>query len=282
MSQAPSMPMFWDAYLADTTHLSTEEHGAYLLLLAAMWRRNGWVPDDDRDNARILGLTPAKWRRVKDRLRPLLVFEEDHITQKNLLKIWKITQEKIDKNRENGAKGGRPKCNKNNGKPKANGSVSQNPNKTIPEPEPYKRDTDVSLAPSRFEEFWAVYPHRHGVKKGKKPSRQKYAAAVKRGVSEQTIIDAALKYQADRRVLDGYAKDPPTWLNQECWEDEIDATKGADHARARHNRDGQGIAIAERAAQRWAEKQRARGLDSREGTDTVVPLLPARSSAGSC
>ena len=60
MSKAPSMPMYWDAYLADTTHLSTEEHGAYLLLLAAMWRRDGWVPDDDRDNARIVGLTLAK------------------------------------------------------------------------------------------------------------------------------------------------------------------------------------------------------------------------------
>ena len=49
MSKAPSMPMYWDAYIADTTHLSTEEHGAYLLLLAAMWRRDGSVPDDDKD-----------------------------------------------------------------------------------------------------------------------------------------------------------------------------------------------------------------------------------------
>ena len=136
MSQAPSMPMFWDAYLADTTHLTTEEHGAYLLLLAAMWRRNGWVPDDDRDNARILGLTPAKWKRVKERLSVFLIFQDGQITQKNLLKIWKITQEKIEKNRENGAKGGRPKSNKNNNIAKANGSVSQKPNETIPEPEP--------------------------------------------------------------------------------------------------------------------------------------------------
>lgn len=136
MSQAPLMPMFWDAYLADTTHLTTEEHGAYLLLLGAMWRRNGWVPDDDKDVARILGLTPAKWRKIKERLRGFLTFDQGHITQKNLLKIWENTQEKIAKNRENGARGGRPKSTKNKDLGKANGFVSHNPNETIPEPEP--------------------------------------------------------------------------------------------------------------------------------------------------
>ena len=98
MSKAPSMPMYWDAYLADTTHLTTEEHGAYLLLLAAMWRRNGVVPDDDKDNARILGLTVGKWRKVKERLSEFLSFDGDCITQKKLQKTWKNTQEKIAKN----------------------------------------------------------------------------------------------------------------------------------------------------------------------------------------
>ena len=39
MSKLTSMPFLVDAYIADTTHLSLEEHGAYLLLLFAMWRR---------------------------------------------------------------------------------------------------------------------------------------------------------------------------------------------------------------------------------------------------
>lgn len=80
MSQAPAMPMFWDAYLADTTHLTTEEHGAYLLLLAAMWRRNGSLPDSDADNARIVGLTKAKWRKAKARLAPFLTIQDGKIT----------------------------------------------------------------------------------------------------------------------------------------------------------------------------------------------------------
>lgn len=139
------MPMYWDAYIADTTHLTIEEHGAYLLLLGAMWRRNGWVPDDDKDNARILGISTAKWRRIKARLSGFLTFENGEISQKNLRKIWENTQEKIQKNRENGSKGGRPRSSKNNDLEKPKGSVSDKPNETIPEPEP-EPDTTIANA----------------------------------------------------------------------------------------------------------------------------------------
>lgn len=154
MSKAPAMPMYWDAYLADTTHLTTEEHGAYMLLLAAMWRRNAWVPDDDKDNARILGLTTAKWRKIKARLMETVsgfCVEDGKITQEKLKKTWENTQEKIDKNRSNGAKGGRPKSKVANNLTKANGFVSVNPNQSIPEPEPEPdiiKDTSVSLSVS--------------------------------------------------------------------------------------------------------------------------------------
>lgn len=147
MSKAPSMPMYWDAYLADTTHLTTEEHGAYMLLLGAMWRRNGRIPDDDKDIARILGMTVAKWKRTKERLSAFLTFSRGEITQQNLLKIWENTQEKIAKNKHNGSLGGRPKSNKNNEIGLSDGYVSQNPIKTISEPEP--KDTIVSSAGTR-------------------------------------------------------------------------------------------------------------------------------------
>lgn len=139
MSKAPSMPMYWDAYLADTTHLTTEEHGAYLLLLAAMWRRDGSVPDNDKDNARILGLTLAKWRIMKERfVATISGFQtiDGSITQEKLQKTWDNTQEKIEKNRANGAKGGRPQSLKDNDLSKANGSVSENLTRSRPEPDP--------------------------------------------------------------------------------------------------------------------------------------------------
>lgn len=130
MSAAPAMPIFPDAYLADTTHLTTEEHGVYLLLLMAMWRRNGTVPNDDKDLARIVGLSLSKWLKAKARLSSFLMIENGEITQKRLKKEWNYCQERREKNAQNGAKGGRPVSNKNNDIAKANGSVSVNPNES--------------------------------------------------------------------------------------------------------------------------------------------------------
>ena len=198
------MPMFWDAYLADTTHLSTEEHGAYLLLLGAMWRRNGSVPDNDRDNARILGLTPAKWRQIKARLAPLLIIDNGQITQKNLQKIWKITQEKIAVNRMNGAKGGRPKTNENNGVEKPNGFVSLKPIETIPEPEPEVSTTANAVVTLTIPE--QPNPQKgkgkvRGVARGSRlpeswnPTPKDYAFAAKHNLTREEINREADKFR---------------------------------------------------------------------------------------
>jgi uncharacterized protein YdaU (DUF1376 family) len=155
MSKAPAMPMYWDAYIADTTHLTIDEHGAYLILLGAMWRRDGSIPNDDKDIARILGVTVAKWKKIKARLSEFLTIDDDKISQEKLRKVWEKTQEKIAKNSANGAKGGRPKGNGNNNLGKANGSHSLNPNESIPEPLPEKElDKSSSKKGSRLPDDW--------------------------------------------------------------------------------------------------------------------------------
>jgi uncharacterized protein YdaU (DUF1376 family) len=54
------MPVYIGDYLADTMHLSTEQRGAYLLLLFHLWRR-GVLQDDDAVLARITGLPISAW-----------------------------------------------------------------------------------------------------------------------------------------------------------------------------------------------------------------------------
>lgn len=59
------MPLAIDDYLADTRHLTTLEHGAYLLLIMRYWQKAG-LPDDDRMVQRIAGLNDAQWAESRD------------------------------------------------------------------------------------------------------------------------------------------------------------------------------------------------------------------------
>lgn len=66
MSKVDSwMPLRIGAYLADTMHLSTLEHGAYDLLLFHGWRNGGKIVNDDRLLARITKLPLDQWKAIK-------------------------------------------------------------------------------------------------------------------------------------------------------------------------------------------------------------------------
>lgn len=66
MAEFPALPLWTDAYLGDTTHLTTIEHGAYLLLLFTAWRTPTYdLPNDDRLLARFCRLTDGQWQRIK-------------------------------------------------------------------------------------------------------------------------------------------------------------------------------------------------------------------------
>jgi uncharacterized protein YdaU (DUF1376 family) len=66
MADFPALPFWTDAYLADTRHLTTLEHGAYFLLMMEAWRRPTCsLPDDDRMLARLAGLSLDEWEEVK-------------------------------------------------------------------------------------------------------------------------------------------------------------------------------------------------------------------------
>lgn len=84
MSAAPFMQLYVGDYLGDTQHLTTEEHGAYLLLLMAMWRAGGSLPNDAAVLARVTRLTPARWRKIAPGVLAFFVLEGETLTQRRL------------------------------------------------------------------------------------------------------------------------------------------------------------------------------------------------------
>lgn len=67
MAEFPALPLFTDAYLADTRHLTAAQHGAYLLLLMMAWRTPDCaLPDDDTLLSRWAAMDLRGWKTNKN------------------------------------------------------------------------------------------------------------------------------------------------------------------------------------------------------------------------
>lgn len=67
MAKPPAFQFYAKDWLADTAHLTLEEQGAYIRLLAHQWVQ-GALPRLHADRARLLRVNSATWRRIWGRL----------------------------------------------------------------------------------------------------------------------------------------------------------------------------------------------------------------------
>lgn len=104
---APYMQLYVADYLGDTRHLTTEQHGAYLLLLMAMWRSGGRLPNDDKKLARIVCCTPSRWAKISSDVLDFFTIEGDEISNARLSVELQIASEKSIKRAKSGKLGAR-------------------------------------------------------------------------------------------------------------------------------------------------------------------------------
>jgi hypothetical protein len=77
-----------------------------------------------------------------------------------------------------------------------------------------------ALTQNDFEIFWSIYPR----KVSKKPAGKIYARLISQGIDNKTLIDGATAYAewCKRNAEEPqFIKHPSTWLNNECWNDEL-------------------------------------------------------------
>lgn len=144
MSNAPFMQLYVGDYLADTTHLSTEQHGAYLLLLMTMWRHGGSLPNDAKKLARICNTTPRRWPAIWSGVEEFFSDDGERITNARLTKEHQKATAKSELRATAGALGGKAKALKANDPSLANATVLPKHGQKS-EPELKKEDTNVSL-----------------------------------------------------------------------------------------------------------------------------------------
>lgn len=123
MSERPFMQLYVSDFIGDTLHLSTEQVGAYLLLLMAMWNAGGSLPDDEVKLARIVRLSVKKWRAVAPDLLSFFERVDGAVRHKRLTKELQKSESKSESRASAGAEGGKAKALKDNEARLANATV---------------------------------------------------------------------------------------------------------------------------------------------------------------
>lgn len=170
------MPLYIGDYLADTGHLSTEQHGAYLLMLMHEWR-TGPLSNDERVLASVARVDLRTWRT---KIAPVIMqffSHTDHgLVQKRLTKEKERCDANYTKKSEAGALGAKGRWGKSkdkpDGKPMANALPphpfanvqSQSPLedsvlRTESKPLPSVGDAHKPLRGCRLPEDWTPGPH---------------------------------------------------------------------------------------------------------------------------
>lgn len=222
-------------FMAGIRGLSANEVKVYISLICRIYEHNGPIPWKPEILATYCEMRQASFDKALDRL---LRLEKLYVTSDGRLANATCDEEIAQRMSKSkiARRAGKKSAEKRQTKQRAGATGAQRP---LNQWEGEKREREVAYAPSlslappqaaaratsgddAFERFWQAYPHRGGVKKGKQPARTKWRAAIRSGVDPEQVIAAAQAHHGDRRVIEGYARDPATWLNQRGWEDEIE------------------------------------------------------------
>lgn len=219
------MPLYVADYLADTAYLTTEQHGAYLLMLMAYWR-NGPIPNDPRVIASITKISPDAWSIAQAVLEQFFTLHNGMWVNKRIEQEMQTAKNKKKAAQEKALRAAQARWGNASRNAPSNAqamlehmpqqcpSPSPSPTKEKNPPTPRKRGNAVG---TEFDLFWSAYP-----KKVAKPNAVKAWAKV--SAADHAAILAALKperWPGHWHDNSGrYIPNPATWLNARRWEDE--------------------------------------------------------------
>jgi uncharacterized protein YdaU (DUF1376 family) len=250
------MPLYVADYLADTTSLSTAEHGAYMLLIMHYWQHGG-LPGASQKMARICRMTQEEWLEIRDDIAAL--FGPDW-THKRIDEELRKADELTSKRSAAGKAAADARYSKRIADEPANAvQTHQQTHTPTPTPSPSEPNGSDSFTREFDNEFWPTYPHHVQ----RKTALVAFHKARKRETLE-TIMNGLRRYVLTKPP-DRHWLNPATFLNQERWNDEPEPNQQHTARRKQSQLDRVFGALAEIGA---GLDDPGRGqLDSPPGTD---------------
>lgn len=224
MAEFPALPLWTDAYLADTNHLTEAEHGRYLLLLMLIWKSPQCrVPNDDAWLAKRFRRSVEEFRAD---IRPIIdefcTVDGNCITQKRLLKEYDFARDRRIKATDSANHRWRKEkdqCVSNasipnlSKKERAKALLINGAEAPLLKLVPSVEGPESDWPRDYREAFWEAYPRRVG----KAAALAKLDRVKAKGVPWAKIIAAIGRIDASEPK---YIPHPTTWLNQGRWDDE--------------------------------------------------------------
>lgn len=233
MSAPPYMKLYVADYHGDTTHLGALEHGAYLLLLMAMWRAGGKLPGDDVRLAKLAKVTPDQWAEIKPTILDFFRRRGGTITHKRIAEEMAKYETVSVKRKAASEKGVAEKRRKNNEKAQPNGSDRDNHLVTKPEPEPEEREeppkppegaptsNPIRLRKADVEAVWSITPRESRERSSRQDVERALIAAARRGHDPAEILRGLAGYFASEQATkDGgaFVKGVHRMIERDRWQ----------------------------------------------------------------
>lgn len=231
MAALPYMQFYPSDYLSDTAHLSTLEHGAYLLLIFNYWQRGESfkAPDERTFNKRLAAVTrlsEQEWTDVRDALKEFFeVTNEEGIEWRHnrIEDDLKAVHDKSEAAKKAGQISGlRRKEQALNGRsPKAKRTVNHKDTDKIRQD---KNNTPLTpQGDDGFDGFWSDYPKKAGKLDAQK-AWAKLAPSETLAATIRTDVQKRSKSHEWTREGGQFVPYPATYLRGERWLDEVKHT----------------------------------------------------------
>lgn len=225
MSKDPAVLFYTGDFLNGCAGLTMEERGQYITILCLQHQ---------------LGHLSEKTIRLSvgsvsvDVLNKLSIDADGNYFQNRMEEEIEKRSQFINSRTLNGSKGGRPKkangkpYDKPLGQPKQNRIINENINENIIQ-------NDYKIQIEEFENFRKNYP---GTKRGYEIEFENFKKKNKDWEKILPLLSDALNYQISFRIekakTGGFVpewKNLSTWINQRCWEEEMQINKLTDETR---------------------------------------------------